>query len=98
MDSHILTVNQEQLASLRRKVSKFASNVDRLGLSKKDTVKTDHCHFALKAIYNMPCCHMLLETSEIPISLTARLWHFFPEIQLLTMVNGKVVNNWAHLY
>ncbi|KAI9244837.1 hypothetical protein BDA99DRAFT_610046 [Phascolomyces articulosus] len=50
---------KERLARLKRNISKFAFYSICDELQHQNVLKTDTCRYAIKAHYNIPCCHML---------------------------------------
>ncbi|KAG2215582.1 hypothetical protein INT45_006814 [Circinella minor] len=79
VDPHLPEDHKERLAQLERNISKFAFYSIRNELKHRNIIKTDICRCAIKAHYNIPCCHMLPSIGTIPLSLVPRRWHLYPE-------------------
>lgn len=78
-DPHLPEEHRIRIEPLQRKVSDFALNEIVKQFQYTNVLKSDHCRCAIKALYNIPCCHQLPATGEIPLSLIPRRWHLSPE-------------------
>ena len=79
VDAHLPPEHKQWLAQLECKISKFAFYAIYKEFKHYNILKTDNCKCNIKAYYNIPCCHMLPTTSEIPLTLIPRCWHLYPK-------------------
>ena len=79
VDPHLAPEHKQQLAQLERKVSKFAFYAIREEFKHRNILKTDNCRCNIKAHFNIPRCHMLPTTGEIPLTLIPRCWYLYPK-------------------
>lgn len=68
-----------RLAALRNKISLFAYNAIRDELDYLNPLNTLYCRCPIRIHFNLPCCHRIPPSGEIPLSLVPRRWHLFPE-------------------
>ena len=80
--------HKNRLAPLLRNVSRYAINKIRAEFSFHNVIATNHCLCASKAIYGLPCCHVLLRSNEVELSRIERRWHLFPELTAVAPAHG----------